>query len=76
MAVGLAHGARRWTGRADEGAGQVDDVRANEGAGAEEDGPMTLRWGGSQSGGGWAGDATPGRKPGQRRSGGGCRRRE
>jgi hypothetical protein len=42
-AVGLAHGARRWTGRADEGAGQVDDVRANEGAGAEEDGPMTLR---------------------------------
>jgi hypothetical protein len=74
-ATGLARGARRWTRRADEGAGRVDDVWADDGAGVEEDGPAEPCWGGNWSGGGHADDVAPGRKPGRRRSGGGYRSR-
>jgi hypothetical protein len=57
--------------RADEGADRVDDVWADEGTGAEEDGPVAPCWCGSRIGGGRAGDATPGRKTGRKRLGGG-----
>jgi hypothetical protein len=42
MSTGLTRGTRRWTRRADEGTGRVDDVRADEGTGVKEDGPAAL----------------------------------
>jgi hypothetical protein len=67
MSTDLTRGTQRWTRRADEGTGRVDDVRADEGAGVKEDGLTAPCWGGSRRGGGRAGDDAPGRKPGRRR---------
>jgi hypothetical protein len=73
MATGHARGGRRWTKQFDEGAGRVDDVRADEGVGVEEDGPTVPCWCYNQSGGGQAGDTALGRKSGRRRLGSGYR---